>query len=198
MKDRNEKNSKYIYKGRKNMKKNILIVVGCAVLLMFSASAYAQGAYFTGNLGYAMMNDAGISFDEVDMEGVSIDITSKSGLGLGLGFGYDFGNSMRIEGEYAYQKNDLDELKMSYAGMSMGMGLDGDTTSSAFLVNGYYDFANTSSITPFISAGIGYAVNDTLTLDAKYRYFATSDLDFDGATVDYSNHNFYVGIRLGF
>lgn len=224
------------------MKKSILMVFGCAVLLILSSPAYAApGAYFSGSIGFALLNDAGMSASELDGIGVSVDIESKSGMGLGLALGYDFGNSMRIEGEYAYQKNDMDKLAMSYEGVGMSLGLDGDTSSSTFLVNAYYDFTNLSAVTPYMSAGIGYskveaeiaglsgsedlvedeelvlegseddsvlayqvgagvgfAVSETLILDAKYRYFATEDLDFEGVDVEHSSHNFYVGIRLGF
>lgn len=222
--------------------KNILIIVGCATLLMFSASAYsAQGAYFGGSVGMTLPTDAGLGLSDIDDMGVSIDVASKSGLGLGVALGYDFGNSMRVEGEFAYQKNDLDKMTASYMGFSASLGLEGEATSTAFMVNGYYDFTNLSALTPFLGAGIGYAkveteiteltgyegiegeedlelagseddtalayqvgagigwaVSETLTLDAKYRYFATEDLDFEGASLEYSSHNFYVGIRLGF
>ena len=32
----------------------------------------------------------------------------------------------------------------------------------------------------------------------KYRYFATSDPEFDGTEVEYASHNIYAGIRLNF
>jgi len=221
------------------MKKSFLVVLGIGVFFLLSTSAYgASGAYFSGSLGYTMLNDSGLSISGVDDMGISVDIESKGGLGLGVAIGYGFGNSMRIEGEFAYQKNDMDKLTLSYMGQSESAGLEGETTSSAFMVNGYYDFANTSSVTPYMSAGIGYAkveaeitglsgyedmgemdlagsgddkvlayqigagagfaLSETLTLDAKYRYFATEDPDLDGAKIEYSNHNFYFGIRLAF
>jgi opacity protein-like surface antigen len=225
------------------MKKSILMVFGCAILLVvLASSAYcAQGAYVGGSVGIALLNDAGVSGPDLDDMGVSMDIESKSGMAFGIALGYDFGNSMRIEGEYAYQKNDMDKLSSSYEGVGVSLGLDGETNSSTFLVNAYYDFTNLSAITPYISAGIGYskveaeitglsgledlleeeelemggseddtviafqigagmgfAVSETLTIDAKYRYFTTEDLDFEGVDVEHSSHNFYVGFRLGF
>ena len=49
-----------------------------------------------------------------------------------------------------------------------------------------------------VGAGIGYALTPQLTFDLKYRYFATSDPEFDGTEVEYASHNVYAGIRLHF
>ena len=63
-----------------------------------------------------------------------------------------------------------------------GPGYDGDDTVFAWQVG----------------AGIGYALTPQLTLDIKYRYFATADPEFDGTEVEYASHNIYAGIRLNF
>lgn len=200
--------------------KSILIISVCAVLLAFSPSAYsAEGLYVSGNIGLAMPTDSDVT-DSTE-PGVTMDVESDDGLALGVAVGYGFGN-IRAEGEIAYQKNDLD--KVSVGGESFD--LSGDTSSLAFLLNGYYDFKNKSAFTPFISAGlglakveisddegldeddtvfayqvgagVGYAINEKVTLDLKYRYFATSDPEFDTTEMEYSSHNFYAGIRVAF
>ncbi len=99
----------------------------------------------------------------------------------------------------------------------------GDTSSFALLLNGYYDIVNESKFTPFIGvgvgvakvevsfatdddtvvayqvgAGVGYAVNEKITLDVKYRYMGTADPEFDTTTIEYSSHNVYAGIRIAF
>ncbi len=174
-----------------------------------------------------MLSDSDITDSTVP--GITLDIESDTGLALGVAAGYDFGNNIRIEGEIAYQKNDLDKASL----LGVDVDLTGDTSSLALLFNGYYDFANESAFTPFISAGlgiakvevndfnvpgsglpdsndddtvfayqvgagVGYAVNKKVTLDVKYRYFRTSDPDFDTATAEYSSHNLYAGIRVAF
>lgn len=210
------------------MKKNILMIAGCAMLLSFSSIAYsAEGPYVSGNLGLAIASDSDMT-DSTD-PGITIDVQSDSGLAFGVAAGYAFGNNTRIEGEIAYQKNDLDKASL----LGVDVDLTGDTSSLALLLNGYYDFANESRFTPFIGAGIGfakvefndfnvpgsgvpsssdddtvfsyqlgagvgYAVNDKITLDVKYRYMGTSDPEFDTTTVEYSSHNFYAGIRVAF
>lgn len=210
----------------------------CTVLLSLTNPVHAaEGPYFSGNLGFAMLRDAGISDPDLDDMGLSSKLESKSGAALAAAMGYDFGNSIRLEGEISYQKNDMDKFTVSSGGMSASIDLKGDTTSTALLVNAYYDFSNTSILTPFVTAGCGfakvkseitgsdaaaeegielqgssddtvfayqigagiaYAVSETFGIDAKYRYFATSDLDFEGSTVEFSSHNFYFGVRLSF
>lgn len=207
------------------MKKKLLTIACCATLLSISTIAYsAEGPYVSGNLGIGIASDS-----DVTQSGTTGTFESDKGLALGVAFGYGLG-STRIEGEVAYQKNDLDKISISGIGSAT---IDGDTSSTAFLLNGYYDFKNESALTPFISAGlglakvevseitvpgfgpvtsssddtvfayqigagVGYAVNEKVTLDVKYRYFATSDPDFDGIEAEYSSHNIYAGVRVNF
>jgi len=202
----------------------------CAMLLSVSSIAYsAEGPYVSGNLGIAMASDSDLS-----ETGATGTMEFDKGFAFGVAAGYGFGNT-RVEGEIAYQKNDYDKLSLSVPGVGSfsGLNVDGDATSTAFLLNGYYDFKNNSSITPFIGAGlgfakvdvgaisvpgvgtltsssddtvfayqigagVGFAVNEKVSLDLKYRYFATSDPDFEGTEAEYSSHNLYAGVRVSF
>ncbi|MFZ2225646.1 MAG: outer membrane beta-barrel protein, partial [Candidatus Deferrimicrobium sp.] len=52
-------------------------------------------------------------------------------------------------------------------------------------------------------AGVGFAVNQQVTIDLGYKYFATSDPSFEaigGGTFDseYSSHNVFLGLRYNF
>lgn len=207
------------------MKKKFLTTACCAALLSISTIAYsADGPYVSGNLGIGIASDS-----DVTESGTTGTFESDKGLALGAAFGYGMGNT-RIEGEVAYQKNDLNKVSISGIGSA---SIDGDTSSTALLLNGYYDFKNESALTPFLSAGlglakvevseitlpgfgpvtsnsddtvfayqigagVGYAVNDKVSLDLKYRYFATSDPDFEGTEVEYSSQNIYAGVRVNF
>ena len=89
--------------------------------------------------------------------------------------------------------------------------------------NGFYDIHLNSPVTPYIGggagfaqirfdesditdkdtvfayqigAGIGYHIDSESILDIGYRYFATSDPEFDGAEAEYQSHNFVIGLRL--
>lgn len=210
------------------MKKTLLIAASCSMLLSVSSIAYsADGPYLSGNLGLAIASDSDIT-DSTE-PGITLTFESDMGFALGGAIGYGFSN-FRFEGELAYQTNDLDKVK------AFGVSIDatGDASSLAGLLNGYWDFNNTSPFTPYISGGIGmakveindlnipgsgeadindddtvfayqlgagvaYAINEYLSLDVKYRYFATEDLEFENTTnVEYSSHNFYAGIRYTF
>jgi len=199
--------------------------MSCVLAVFFTAQAYsADGPYLSANLGLAALSDSDITNPGEESEELSYD----TGWTLGAAVGYRF-NNVRVEGELSYQKNDADQLSQ----MGDISDMKGDATSTALLVNGYYDFANESAFTPYISAGlgyakvetndmnvvgssgsdfneddgvfayqvgagVGYAVNENVTLDLKYRYFATEDAELDTSEVEFASHNFLVGIRYNF
>lgn len=49
-----------------------------------------------------------------------------------------------------------------------------------------------------IGVGFEYAINQTVSLDARYRYFATSDPSFDTTDAEFSSHNLMLGARIKF
>jgi opacity protein-like surface antigen len=206
------------------MKKLVLCFFSGLIVFSFSTIAYAEGLYFSGNIGAALLTDA-----DITEPGFNAELESDTGVALGIAVGYAYSNNIRAEIEFAYQTNDADTLD------AFGVELDatGDTTNYAGLLNLYYDFVNDSSFIPFITAGIGYAkvelndfnlsgsgmpnineddevfayqvgagvgyvVSEKIILDFKYRYFGTDDPEFDVTEVEYASHNFYVGIRASF
>ncbi len=206
------------------MKKRMLLISGCTMLLSLSTSAYGAAEmpfYVSGNLGWANLSDAEVSNSNPAIS--NMDIESHEGYALGAALGYDFGDT-RIEGELAYQNNSLDKASNA----SGDVDLDDNIDSLAFLVNGYWDFTNNTPWTSFVSvgigaalvnvddntaylgddydtvfayqvgAGVGYAVNELLTVECKYRYLATSDPEFDKVDTEYATHNIYAGMRFAF
>jgi opacity protein-like surface antigen len=206
------------------MKKLVLCFFSGLIVFSFSTIAYAEGLYFSGNIGAALLTDA-----DITEPGFNAELESDTGVALGIAVGYAYSNNIRAEIEFAYQTNDADTLD------AFGVELDatGDTTNYAGLLNLYYDFVNDSSFIPFITAGIGYAkvelndfnlsgsgmpnineddevfayqvgagvgyvVSEKITLDFKYRYFGTDDPEFDITEAEYASHNFYFGIRASF
>lgn len=203
--------------------KRELLIAACAIPFLICSTANAE-VYVSGNIGLTMPND---SDTDLFVEGFTVTrtIESEEGLGLGFAVGYAFGNT-RVEGEYAYQQNDLEKETASVLGFSFSEEISGETSSNTFLFNVYYDFKNTSSFTPFLSAGIGvsnveveildesskddtvfayqlgaglaYAITKNFSLDLKYRYFGTDNPEFDGFEAEYSSHNIYLGGRFSF
>lgn len=131
------------------MKKHLVLLVALAVFLPLSSfAADAEGLYVGGNLGMAIPSDADVEYSDA-----TVTIESDLGLALGAAVGYAFEN-IRVEGEIAWQKNDFDKASNSWG---QELELEGDISSLAFLLNGYYDFRNSSAFTPFATAGIGMA-----------------------------------------
>ena len=49
-----------------------------------------------------------------------------------------------------------------------------------------------------VGIGLAYNVNEKVTADLKYRYFATADPEFSTATAEFSSHNIHFGLRFSF
>ena len=115
--------------------------------------------------------------------------------------------------------------------------LQGERERTTFLINGYYDFKNCTAFTPFLTAGIGgyhlrinanrgrqsgdnsldfawqlgagfnYALNETISLDLKYRFLSGTNAgvvipgDFFGRDRtehhDVGDNQVMVGVRVG-
>lgn len=194
------------------MKKLLLV---CFVFFFLCANSNAQdlsgennkrGFYVGGSLGMAALNDS--DWTDSELPGVVIEVESDTGFAGHAFGGYAFENGIRLEGEIGGQFNDLN--KATFQGNSIE--LDGDIEIFSFMVNGYFDFLNSSRFTPFVTAGIGsaqvylndfngssedyddvvaafqvgagvgYALTEKVTLDCKYRYFLTSDPELDATT----------------
>lgn len=216
-------------KKEKEMKKIMMLTAACTLTALCALPALAAettGPYVSGHLGLAMPTDSTLT-----EAGVSLEAEYETGLALDLALGYRFG-AARVEGEIAYQKNDIDDF--TFAGISLkgaGAVFSADVNVTSFLLNGYYDFQNSSAFTPYVTAGIGlasvdasinlptvpynasdsdtvfayqlgagceYAINQTVSLDARYRYFATSDPSFGATEAEFSSHNLMLGFRAKF
>ena len=108
---------------------------------------------------------------------------------------------------------------------STSTNANGDVAGTSLLLNVYYDFMRCCELRPFIMAGIGvskvdadmsgiddddtvfayrlgaglsYDVNEKVIIDFTYRYFGTSDPDFDDVEAEYSGHSLLFGARFYF
>lgn len=190
-----------------------------------------QGPYMSFNMGIAMPKDSDATDPDWIAAGVPmITFDADTGFALGAAIGYAFNQYARLEAELAYQKNDLD--KAGVPGVSIDVS--GDVEIFSIMANGYIDFANDTALTPFISAGlgfarvdvsrittplapgvwlnggrdtvfaynlgagVGFAVTEQVTIDFKYRYFATEDPKIVNTEIDVGSHNLYAGIRYSF
>lgn len=136
------------------MKKIFSRIIGfsCVIFCMISGVAFSsdegtKGTYVSGNLGVVLMEDSDMS----DPTG-SVTVELSPGWSLGVAAGHDWGN-IRAEWAIEYQKNHIDKVNLG----ATTLDASGNINNLAFLVNGYYDFENSSRFTPYLSAGIGFA-----------------------------------------
>jgi opacity protein-like surface antigen len=116
---------------------------------------------------------------------------SDTGYVAGAAIGYRFTDQFRLEAEAMYQSNDLDEALLTvntnnFGGFTQKASLQGERERTTFLVNGYYDFKNSTAFTPYLSGGVG---GYHLRINAgQGRRSGENDLDFAwqlGAGVNY-------------
>lgn len=185
------------------MKSRMALVVCIVAMAFFTAPALAAGPYVGGEAGAVFLSTS--TFTD---PGGDFDLKTKTGFGLGLLGGMDFG-TYRVEGEFAYRRNNMKEGSDSSGTTSLG----GDYSSMALMVNGYYDFRMVSpTVVPYIggglggarlslkvtdpsgstfvddsdivfayqfAAGVGFPISNQLTLDLGYKYFATANPSFE-------------------
>lgn len=183
------------------------------------------------NLGMAMPKDSDATDPDWIAAGIPrITFDADTGFAIAASAGYAFNRYTRLEAELAFQKNDLDKAGI----LGVSFDASGDVEIFSMLLNGYLDFANETVLTPFITAGVGFArvdvsritfplfpgvwlnggrdtvfayqvgagvgfaVTNQVTIDFKYRYFATEDPKIVNTKMDLGSHNLYAGIRCSF
>lgn len=198
------------------MKKISIALLAFALVAGFGVSTACAEKYVSGNLAMVIANDSTMD-DGVD----TAVVTADNGFGITGAFGGTLGNGARLEAELGYRSNDVKDL----TAFGITVPIEGDVSSVSFMGNAYYDFATSSSFSPFIgggigfanvevndtatteddtvfayqlAAGVGFAINEKLTLDLQYRYFATSDLELTGVTFEYATQNLMAGLRYSF
>ena len=133
------------------MNKKAMLVTTCIFLMVCSSAAFAEPWYVGINGGAVWLMDSDVK------NGQNGKAEFDPGYAFGGDVGYDFG-PVRLEGEIEYRSNDYDKAGLDSVGKAKS---GGSYKSLALMVNGYYDFENSSSFTPFLMAGIGGADIDT-------------------------------------
>jgi opacity protein-like surface antigen len=138
----------------KYMKKTLLILCGgLLVFMLVSPANSAEGPYVGVKAGLAMLTDSDVT--DATVPGVPHELKFDSGVALAVAAGYEY-QWVRGELEIAYQENDMDSITVAGAPLK----LSGDVSNLSFLLNGYFDIKNETALTPFITAGIGFAQVD--------------------------------------
>ena len=193
------------------MKKIIAVIA----FLIFSAQETMadESWYGSARIGTGILLDV-----EDDILGTPIAATFDLGFGFSGALGYRW-NKFRLEGEIAYDVNDVDELEVG----AVGISIDGDVASLSFMLNGWRDFPQSDPWSFNLGGGLGLAVistNDLAALgvtvaDDSDIYFAyqlggglgyaitrdvtlTVDYRFFHAIEDYLLHRVGIGVRMDF
>ncbi len=104
--------------------------------------------YFTGLIGLGFLEDA----DNTSPGFADINSEYEAGFNTGVALGYDWGK-FRAEFEISYKENDIDELQT----LGVPAASTGDFSALSYLLNVFYDFENSSLVTPYLGAGLGIA-----------------------------------------
>ncbi|MCX7098522.1 MAG: outer membrane beta-barrel protein [Methylococcales bacterium] len=198
--------------------------------LLISASAIADEhkAYVQFNAGAAFATDYKRSESRCYSFGCD-SYSSKEdydpGYVASIALGYRIAEPFRVEFEGLYQGNDRNSYNETFTSGSYyyhnSGKLNGQRERMAFLVNGYYDFKNSSAFTPFLTGGLGgyhlslksnnvdlsndldfawqvgagvnYKLDDRISFDLKYRYFGGADTTLSPDSSTFSGVHYSVG-----
>ena len=200
------------------MKTRLALALAALVLLAFSVPALAQ-PYLAVHAGLAVVSDS-----ELKTELGSLgELTFDTGFAGSLALGGSLGDMFRLEGEFGYQKSDLDELTVYGVGTAP---VNGDLSTMSLMANAYLDLPLDPTFAPFLGAGIGaaqheidiegagseddtvfayqviaglsVAPSESLTVDLQYRYLSSQDPDFDGLEAEADANLVLAGVRVTF
>jgi opacity protein-like surface antigen len=141
------------------MKKFAVSTVICFFLVLPTISFGATtGIYGSFNVGVAQPADGNMTISGVGSTELEYDTSFTAGGAIGYRLG-EFGD-YRVEGEVAYQKNEVDRIENNSLPVDLGDGLilsSMEASMLTFLLNGYVDFSYGSAFSWFVTAGFGFA-----------------------------------------
>lgn len=143
------------------MKKFAVIVVICFFLVLPTISFGASGMYGSFNAGIAKPADGNMTISGVG----SAELEYDTSFTVGGAIGYRLGETgdYRVEGEVAYQNNEVDRIAYNSLPADLGGGVilsSMEASMLTFLLNGYIDFNYGSAFSWFVTGGFGFARYD--------------------------------------
>jgi opacity protein-like surface antigen len=201
-------------------------LIAAVVAFFLPAYAFAAGPYVSLSGGAVFLEDSDLEADNLGLSGEAEFDTGFVVSGA-AGYAFDaFGSAtVRVEAEVAYRQNDVDTITVT--GVGTGSGGDAEVSVLSGMANLAVDILTWSIVKPYVlvgigvanvtlesddldvdeddtvfayqaGAGLGFAVTETITLFAGYRYFATADPEFEGVDAEYHSHNIEAGVRFEF
>ena len=204
------------------------VVLGTTALLAISPAnaGHFNGWYIGLEAGATWNSDNSAAFGEVVPNTLPVDINYDTGWAVLGTMGYAFANSgWRIEGEFGYRDNDIDNIN--------GVRTGGEHNTMSLMANVLYDIPLTDRFALTLGAGAGgvhqqfddglldqdedinfayqgiaglsYAIGQRTDLTLNYRYMRTDEASFHGAHAghtdfydldDGESHTVTVGLRF--
>jgi len=191
-----------------NMNKKLITAAVMAASMSVLSAHAAENGYLSLGAGASFPNES-----EVDDGVSSSDIEMDAGYLFTLAMGTRIEQGFRFEAEYSYRAAEVTET-----------GVDGDVSVHAAMLNGFLDIETSSSMQPYIGAGLGAAnmnwdgdsddnetvsayqlmaginidMNPETTLRLGYRYFNPREADIGSLQIDNAFHDFEIGLRWNF
>lgn len=189
------------------MKKSLTLLAAFVIAGMWSAPVQAADQYVSAFGGMSWINESDID----------------SGFSGTAAIGCDYGDT-RLEAELGYQTGSFEES--DYALTETINSVDADVDVYTLMANGYYDIDlggvdlyamagvgvaqvavdvndgaykdNETTLAYQFGAGLAASIADGVMLDAKYRYFTTTEFDISGYGADggLSSHSALLGLRI--
>jgi len=201
------------------MKKALSLVMVFVAGFMWSSTGISAQKYVSGNIGINWFNDAEINDAGTDIENIKLD----SGLTLTGAFGCDYG-AYRVEGELGYQSSEVDSI-VDLVNDVTDEDVTADVAIVSLMMNGYYDIEFSGlEVSPYAGVGVaqvsydewnngdadvdettlawqlgavfGFPIADNIMLDARYRYFKTTDFNIGSYETDHETHSALLGMRI--
>lgn len=144
-------------------------------------------------------------------------IASETGFVATAAVGFDYADGIRTELEYRYASSGVESVTPAVR-TGLPAPVNDELNAHFILSNFYYDFRNSSPLTPFIGLGVGgafvenenadrdaalayqgragisYAFNDGFSADVEYVYLRTNDLVYGPADDDFADSSDIVRI----
>ncbi len=149
------------------MKKLAVSLVICFFLVLPTISFGASGMYGSFNAGVAKPADGNMT--KSGMGSVELEYDTSFTVGGAIGYRLGETGDYRVEGEVAYQNNEVDRIANNSLPADLGGGVilsSMETSMLTFLLNGYIDFNYGSAFSWFFTGGFGFArIDGEMTVD---------------------------------
>ena len=144
------------------MKKILLLLVLTLCITPGVVSA-KENIYVGLNLGLTVTSDAETTDDG------NVEVSFDNAVNIAGFIGYKF-NNIRTELNLSYRDADVDKISI----LNHSLFINGNLETIALMLNGYYDFVQIGSVTPYINAGFGVARH---TAEASSGFYKDSKSD---------------------